>query len=1056
MRMRNLLIFLLLFPGIFSACTQKMSLEEARKVSISIAEEPAFAAPPRRIDDILSILNQPGRFASGITEKFKTQADAITPDTKDPGTLKRFYQERGEAAYQLGRYHQARDDFQRALGCNINHQADGFINARLGIIEEYCGNFEKAIELSKKSLSYRPYHSSAGQAGAPVLSYLQLAGLYSKIGDVEAAKKARQRGASWCQRYAFGKKAEIRFWCDLMVSLMDAKILEAQGNYDGAEAQYRRIEAIGAGPGHVLVEEHPRLYIENDMMHVRILGSQGRFLEAEVLARKVLAACLAHTGKESVLTGQALTILTRCLQGQGRLEEARRLSDEAIRVLTAAGVTEDTSLMGMARMFKGDNLAMMGDFAGAISQYNLAQKGMKDNRFLYEKTYLLNPAVLLSMVMTGRYEEAEKLASRNYELFRKRFGEQNENTAEQLAIRGMAGERLNSLWEAMQDLSAASAALMEHRTEEGEFLRHNRLRQAIVDDYIGLLAKIQGTSLEKDLNIDAAESSFRLAEASRSRNVGGALLAGSARAAVTDADLADLIRKEQDAGRQILILESVILDLMAAPADQQDPRAVRQILENINNLRSARNVIREETKKRFPQYADFIQATPPAIASLQGLLRPREVLLSFYITKSNTFIWVIPQKGRIIFNKAGVGRNELFQTVAALRKSLDPKSETLGDIPDFDVSLAYNLYTQLFSPVESAWKDATDLFMVLDSPLDQLPMAILPTAPFQLASERGELFARYRQVPWLIRKVSITLEPSVSALVKLRSLAPGDPGRKAFLGFGDPLFNRQQLASSEAEQRRDKERTRQEERPLQNILTDSFQVRGIRITEQGTLDNQKIASIHSSHLNRLPDTADEINDVARILKADMKNDVFLREQASEDRVKTMTLSDRKVIAFATHALVPGDLDGLDQPALALSSPTITGDREDGLLTMKEIMKLKLNTDWIVLSACNTGAANGAGAEALSGLGQAFFYAGSRAILASMYPVETTSARRLITDLFQRQVRDDRPSRAQSLRESMLNLMDRETMKDPSTGKFIASYAHPLFWAPFVLMGDPGP
>jgi CHAT domain-containing protein len=95
-----------------------------------------------------------------------------------------------------------------------------------------------------------------------------------------------------------------------------------------------------------------------------------------------------------------------------------------------------------------------------------------------------------------------------------------------------------------------------------------------------------------------------------------------------------------------------------------------------------------------------------------------------------------------------------------------------------------------------------------------------------------------------------------------------------------------------------------------------------------------------------------------------------------------------VIAFASHALVPYDLDGLDQPAIALSAPSVTGDDEDGLLTMGEIMALKLNADWVVLSACNTAAAQGAGAEAVSGLGRAFFYAGTRAILASMY-VETT-------------------------------------------------------------------
>ena len=189
--------------------------------------------------------------------------------------------------------------------------------------------------------------------------------------------------------------------------------------------------------------------------------------------------------------------------------------------------------------------------------------------------------------------------------------------------------------------------------------------------------------------------------------------------------------------------------------------------------------------------------------------------------------------------------------------------------------------------------------------------------------------------------------------------------------------------------------------------------------------------------------------------ADPDRDIFLGRRASEHQVKSMDLSDRKVIAFATHALVAGDLDGLDQPALALSAPSISGDNEDGLLTMGEILKLKLNADWIVLSACNTGAAEGKGADAISGLGRAFFYAGTRAILVSMWPVETTSARKLTTNLFRYQKEDKKLSRARALRKSVLELIDGSGFLDNTTGQVVASYAHPLFWAPFIIVGESG-
>ena len=181
--------------------------------------------------------------------------------------------------------------------------------------------------------------------------------------------------------------------------------------------------------------------------------------------------------------------------------------------------------------------------------------------------------------------------------------------------------------------------------------------------------------------------------------------------------------------------------------------------------------------------------------------------------------------------------------------------------------------------------------------------------------------------------------------------------------------------------------------------------------------------------------------------------MFLGAQANEDTVKRISLRDYRVIAFATHGLLPGDLDGLLQPALALSAPTVAGIDGDGLLTMEEILALELDADWVVLSACNTAAGYGAGAEAVSGLGQAFFYAGARALLVSHWPVEVTSSKELTTTMFGQFVTAPRLSRAEALRLATLTLLEDRGFADPKTGRMVFSYAHPLFWAPFALVGD---
>jgi CHAT domain-containing protein len=220
----------------------------------------------------------------------------------------------------------------------------------------------------------------------------------------------------------------------------------------------------------------------------------------------------------------------------------------------------------------------------------------------------------------------------------------------------------------------------------------------------------------------------------------------------------------------------------------------------------------------------------------------------------------------------------------------------------------------------------------------------------------------------------------------------------------------------------------------------------------------KVEGIDQSQLNmlpRLPDTAEEVMSIARAMGSDPAQDVFLGERANEQTVKTLNLSGYRVIAFATHGLVPRDLDGLTQPALALTAPEVAGIEGDGLLTMEEILGLRLDADWIVLSACNTASGNGAGAEAVSGLGRAFFYAGARALLVTHWPVETTSARALTTELFRRLESAQRLPRGEALRQAMLWLMDEGVFVDRRMNRTVFSYAHPIFWAPFALIGDGG-
>jgi CHAT domain-containing protein len=135
---------------------------------------------------------------------------------------------------------------------------------------------------------------------------------------------------------------------------------------------------------------------------------------------------------------------------------------------------------------------------------------------------------------------------------------------------------------------------------------------------------------------------------------------------------------------------------------------------------------------------------------------------------------------------------------------------------------------------------------------------------------------------------------------------------------------------------------------------------------------------------------------------------------------------------------------LAEPSLALTLPKEPSDLDDGLLTASEVAPLKLNADWVVLSACNTIAGDKPGAEALSGLARAFFYAGARALLVSHWAVDSNAATRITTTTFDILKNDPKLGRAEALRRAMLAYMNDAT--DPRN-------AYPALWAPFVVIGE---
>ena len=271
-----------------------------------------------------------------------------------------------------------------------------------------------------------------------------------------------------------------------------------------------------------------------------------------------------------------------------------------------------------------------------------------------------------------------------------------------------------------------------------------------------------------------------------------------------------------------------------------------------------------------------------------------------------------------------------------------------------------------------------------------------------------------RDIAWLAREYAVTVLPSVSSLRALRRIGPAASAPSPFLGIGNPV-----LTGSPSGRRP----------TLANLF------RGA------------VADVDKVHaLPPLPETADELRAIAKTLGAS-EEDLLLGERASEPVLRQMPLDHYRIIEFATHGLMSGELKGLAEPALVLTPPPEPTADNDGLLTASKIATLRFNADWVVLSACNTAAGDGTpDAGGLSGLAKAFFYAGARSLLVSHWPVESKAAVALTTGAFAELAKDPTIGRAEALRRAMM------AMLDPSQPPELA---HPLAWAPFVLAGEGG-
>jgi CHAT domain-containing protein len=1027
--------------------------------------QPVLVAPPRTITDITAVLDSERPDPGKIAQR-KAEADATPPANAAPNKLAKFYYDRGNARALLAQNKDALTDGLQAL--TISKSSSDYaqivrIRQFVGLQYRAIGDPKDAITMSDQTVRDAEQNQ---RRGAMINALGNIARIYISIGDVTQAGTYAGRVQALVQEARGSPSPKWRAAYSIYGRAWEADadetrgiVLEARGQYAEAEAAFRRAEAFRRGSLRDITKfdfpPPPEQIIQaadNDLSLIaRNESKQGRLSEAEADARRALLEVLNIRGKYSPSTTPVIVELAGILVEQGRYPEAEKLVRSALDVQRTIGIADDAPETAGILSHLGNILVLQGKTKEAAAAYAELDKAIAQWPAQQREAFEINGSRVIALYEAGQISQGIAAAE---EFVRRQTARTSANSYDTASARGtlaLGYARAGRDADAIREFKVAIPILMTGMRENSEdddstlvAARDSRL-QRIVEAYIGVLAN--GSSPSNNV----AVQTFSLADAVRGRAVQQSLADSSARATAKDPALAFLVRKDQDLAKQIGAELGTLNNLLALPSDQRGDQSVPAINAEIEKLRADRKATQDEIKRRFPAYADLVDPKPPTVEDIRAALRPGEAMLSFYFGHDASFVWAVPKDGAVAFAAVPATQAQMAAKIHKLRESLEPQGPMVSDIAPFDLALAYELYASLLQPVEAGWKSEKSLIVVTNGALGELPLSLLPTAPSQLATKAGAPFSGYRDVPWLARTHAVTIVPSASTLVTLRRLPPASADRDKLIGFGDPYFNAQEEAEADSEQ---------SAVPMQVASAPSddkvsqIAVRGIPLKLRSSPHVEDVDKAELTMLPRLPDTRDELTAMAQALNVDPAKVLYLGRAANEQNVETLDLSHYRIVAFATHGLVPGDIDGLTQPALALTEPGIAGIKGDGLLTMEEILGLKLNADWVVLSACNTAAGAGAGAEAASGLGSAFFYAGSRALLVTNWSVQSTSARELTTDLFRRQAADPTLARGEALRQAMMALLDGPGAIDAS-GQALYTYAHPLFWAPYSVIGDGG-
>src|ERR1700761_5141448 len=776
-----------------------------------------------------------------------------------------------------------------------------------------------------------------------------------------------------------------------------ALLYGSQGQDSEAEPLYKRAIAVMEK-----ADGLDRVGIAPELNNLAALYErQQRYAEAEPLFKRALAIRQKALGQAHPDVGQSLNNLATLYERQGRHTDAEPLFRQALAIYQKAAGPDHPAVATLL-----NNLGQVYKVEGRAAD---AEPLIKRSLAIREKVLgpdhpdvarsLNNLAELDERV--GRPAEAESLYQRALTIRQRALGSDHPDVA-------TSQNNLASFYQG-QKRTGDALPLVQQTIASGR----TQLRIVLPVLFDAQARQLVSIERASDDALNAIQRGTQSSAASAVNKLAVRIAAGNDR-------LAELVRRDQDLASEAESLDKAVVAALAKQG-QRDPAAAQRSRERLAAIAVERANLQKTFAIEFPDYSALSNPLPLKTREIQSLLSGDEAMVLFALADKDSYALALTRDG-FDWKRIPLGSEAISQKVSAFRRGLDISQavDASGKSKLFDLARANELYVALFGQVEAIVKDKRSLLVAPSGALTALPFHLLVTEkPVAAIPEKIE---GYGEAAWRLKRQAVSVLPSVASLKALRGFARRDQAVKPITGFGDPLFNPADGGGGK----------RTASRSLTSAAyTDFWRGAGV--------DRKMLATA----LTQLPDTADELNAVAKDLGVP-SSDIHLGSDASETTVKRTPLADYRVVYFATHGLVAGDIKGVAEPSLALSLPRQPTALDDGLLTASEVAQLKLNADFVVLSACNTIAGDKPGAEALSGLARAFFYAGARSLLVTHWAVVSEAATRLTISTFDRLKADPKIGRAEALRQAMLAYLN-----DTSAPQ----NAYPAFWGPFALIGE---